>query len=238
MHTEDTIQHNNTDNAIKTNENENESGIENENEIGIEKQDLNIDSQEENFDTNCNVSIHKGVNNLVTKFPFLTLFLNPFVMQYFNYLFSDDTENDDTDKNILRETFAIIKPYFEFFIGGYYQSLHCGVAGFGIFVILFSCNLFYLIIILLMLSLDAFTITVLHDCPLTLLEKKYLQISAASLRQKTIQKLGIVYKCNHLYEAQLEFVINAATITIFKILCIIVLRMLKDTILMQFIYKI
>lgn len=141
----------------------------------------------------------------------------------------------ETEKNIIREYASFAEPYLKQLVGPYQQLMHGVIAGLGLFVMSFTTNLNYLSIVLLMLSLDALTITILHNCPLTLLEQKYLKRSAARMRQKKIQTLGIVYKCNHLYESQLEFVINASSVTIFKILAIIVLRMLKDTKVMDFI---
>ena len=58
-------------------------------------------------------------------------------------------------------------------MGMYYGNLHIAIMFLGICIILFSNNLFYLIILLLIISIDAFTLIIIHDCPLTMLEKKF-----------------------------------------------------------------
>ena len=44
------------------------------------------------------------------------------------------------------------------------------------FIIIFNNNLYYLTILLIIVSLDAVSIVVLHKCPLSTLEKKYLKL--------------------------------------------------------------
>jgi hypothetical protein len=77
-----------------------------------------------------------------------------------------------------------------------------------------------------MIAIDAFTLVVIHDCPLTMLEKKYLGTSITEVKQTFLKNIGILYHCNHEYESQLEFVINIASIIIFKILMIIFMKLL------------
>jgi hypothetical protein len=110
-------------------------------------------------------------------------------------------------------------------MGMYYGNLHIAIMFLGICIILFSNNLFYLIILLLIISIDAFTLIIIHDCPLTMLEKKYLGTSIVELRKKMLKRIGILYNCDHVYECQLEFIINIASTIIFKILMIIFMKL-------------
>jgi hypothetical protein len=94
-------------------------------------------------------------------------------------------------------------------------------------ILLFNKNLFHLIILLIIISLDAFSIVVLHNCPLTILEQKYLKTSLFKQRNKLIKKIGIPYKCNHEYEQTLEGVINVWMLIASKCLLIIFFKMCK-----------
>jgi hypothetical protein len=75
--------------------------------------------------------------------------------------------------------------------------------------------------------LDAIANIVLHNCPLTALEQKYLGKSLATERRKQLKRAGILYKSDHLYESQLELLINAWTMIACKILVILVVRVIK-----------
>jgi hypothetical protein len=109
-------------------------------------------------------------------------------------------------------------------LGLYYGNIHTAIMFLGISIILFCNNIFYLIALLIIISLDAFTIVILHDCPLTMLEKKHLGTSIVELKKKFFKSIGILYDCNHAYEYQLELVINVASATIFKILVLIFIK--------------
>jgi hypothetical protein len=95
----------------------------------------------------------------------------------------------------------------------------------GGFILFFNNNLLVLSILFIIISIDALTIIILHNCPLTMLEKKYLGKSIVNSHKKIFKKMKVVYKCNHEYESQLEFVINLASFTITKIFCIIIMQM-------------
>jgi hypothetical protein len=92
------------------------------------------------------------------------------------------------------------------------------------FITVFTTNVYYLIILLIIVSLDAFSIVVLHSCPLTLLEKKYLKKNYGKEFKKVLQNSGINYKCNHDYEYQLEVVMHGAFFIIIKLLGIMFLK--------------
>jgi len=55
-----------------------------------------------------------------------------------------------------------------------------------------------------------------------MLEQKYLGKNISEERMKLLNKIGIVYKCNHVYEYHLEILINmisVITIKIFFLIC-------------------
>jgi len=92
------------------------------------------------------------------------------------------------------------------------------------FIILFNTNISQLTILLFIVSLDAFSIVVLHNCPLSILEKKYLKRTITDERKDILKKMGILYKCDHEYENQIELLINVWMIVACKILCILLLK--------------
>jgi hypothetical protein len=108
-------------------------------------------------------------------------------------------------------------------LGSYYMSLHSIIIFLGTTIILFSNNIFHLIAILICVAVDSLCIVILHDCPLTLLEKKYLGSSIAELREKRLADYNIVYKEDHLYETQIELLINLTCLIVFKILVLVFL---------------
>jgi hypothetical protein len=77
---------------------------------------------------------------------------------------------------------------------------------------------------LIIISLDAFSIVVLHQCPLTILEKKYLKKTSCEERKNILKNVGIFYKCNHYYEHQIELLINVWLLVACKCLVIILLK--------------
>jgi len=126
--------------------------------------------------------------------------------------------------NIVRNFFNNIlsKNFKEKILGTYYYTLHGLILFLGVFILLFSINKFYLVLLLIIASCDALAIIVLHQCPLTMLEQKYLGKNISEERMKLLNKIGIVYKCNHVYEYHLEILINmisVITIKIFFLIC-------------------
>jgi len=126
--------------------------------------------------------------------------------------------------NIIRDFCdkTLSKSFKEYFLGTYYYILHGLIFFLGGFILLFSNNKLYLLILLVIASCDAFAIIVLHQCPLTMLEHKYIGKNLSKDRMKYLNNAGIGYKCNHVYEFQLEILINmisVITIKIFFIIC-------------------
>ena len=58
------------------------------------------------------------------------------------------------------------------------------------------------------LAIDAFTIIILHDCPLTMLERYYIKHSSVFWRLSSLRNLGIKYTSENEYDLQLEVIIN------------------------------
>jgi hypothetical protein len=129
--------------------------------------------------------------------------------------------NKIISENVTRSLFKKIPNNVKTFIGYYYSILHFVIAFFGTVVILFSNNIFYLLSVMIIIILDAMAIVFLNDCPLTMLEQKYLKKSYCNGQKHFLQNLGIMYGCNHLYESQLEVLINAWSFTAIKIFVLI-----------------
>uniref|UniRef100_A0A6C0LYT1 Uncharacterized protein n=1 Tax=viral metagenome TaxID=1070528 RepID=A0A6C0LYT1_9ZZZZ len=108
--------------------------------------------------------------------------------------------------------------------GGYYTFLHSFfVIAIG-YLILFDNNMTHLVIGLLIMSLDGYANVVLHDCPLSMVENKYLEKSGIETRLEFLRTLGIMYSADNKYDIQLETIINAWTLISGKILMLMCLR--------------
>ena len=129
-------------------------------------------------------------------------------------------------ENIVRTLTQNISPTIKKVIGAYYYIIHGLVVGLGGFILFFSRNKFYLTFVLIIAVLDSLCIVVLHDCPLTWLERKYMGTSSVELRNSILTNMGIVFKCDHLYETQLELLINIWSYTCIKLCIIIIMEML------------
>jgi hypothetical protein len=124
-------------------------------------------------------------------------------------------------ENIVRIILNSIPACVKTFIGSYYAFIHSLLAFLGLMIMLFSNNLLYLSALLLVIILDSLSIVFLHDCPLTMLEKKYLGTSTVSARRAALKNMGILFTCDHEYESQLELLINMWTIVAIKMFVII-----------------
>lgn len=124
-------------------------------------------------------------------------------------------------ENIVRIILNSVPEYVKTFIGTYYAFIHSLLAFLGLLIMLFSNNIMYLSALLLVIILDSLSIVFLHDCPLTMLEKKYLGTSTVTARRSALKNMGILFTCDHEYEAQLEVLINMWTITAIKMFVII-----------------
>jgi len=116
-------------------------------------------------------------------------------------------------------------------VGWYYQFIHYIIIILTVIVMLFNNNPYYLSLLLIVISLDAFSIVILHSCPLTILEQKYLKTSLVKARVEKLRKSKIVYKCNHVYEQQIELLINVWCVVAFKILFILTMNTFNKNII-------
>ena len=112
-------------------------------------------------------------------------------------------------------------------LGTYYQLLHGLFFGLIVFIFLFSDNMYHLLILLILLAIDTFSIVVFHDCPLSLLEKKYLGLSTVENRIYNMRNSDIMYSTNKVYDLTLDILINAWSLIAMKILFLIFIDMLN-----------
>ena len=110
-------------------------------------------------------------------------------------------------------------------MGNYYIFIHTVLSILGGFIMLFSNKILWLIIIAIVIIMDSAAIVFLNDCPLTMLEKKYLGYSCVSNRRDILSSKSILYECTHDYDMQLELLINMWLFVVLKIFIIIILNM-------------
>jgi hypothetical protein len=105
--------------------------------------------------------------------------------------------------------------------GIFYKIFHMILICLNIFIILFSMNLYHLMVGIFILTVDALSVVILHGCPLTFLEKKCLENNVFEDRNNFIQSLNIGYECTHEYEQTIDFLIHSMCLVIFKCVFII-----------------
>jgi len=109
-------------------------------------------------------------------------------------------------------------------VGLIYTYVHFLIIFLVGFIFSFNNNIYHLIVVLILISLDALSVVVLHGCPLTLLEQKYLNTNTCEERSEILKNSKIVYKCEHEYEKQIELLINVWTLIAVKCLILIFLK--------------
>ena len=131
------------------------------------------------------------------------------------------------DENIVRQLSKYLNEAFNLnkLKGELYFNIHLYILFVIGFVTLFTSSINILIIVLIIVSLDAISIVFLHECPLTTMEKKYLGITSCEIRNNLLHNAGIMYKCDHNYEKQIELLINVWTMIATKCISIIFLQM-------------
>jgi hypothetical protein len=143
------------------------------------------------------------------------------------------------NKNAIRDISNVFKKYLKKnnismkIVGWYYQFIHYMIIVLAATVMLFNNNPFHLTLLLIVISLDAFSVVILHNCPLTILEQKYLKTSLVKERMDTLRKSKIVYKCDHVYEQQIELLINVWCLIACKILFILTMKTINKNIIFQ-----
>ena len=183
----------------------------------ITVENIKIDSEATNTTT-------KTTTNTATKTTTNTSINETSNLNLYNKTFKRKTKNTFKD-TILHWIFnKTLQQYFQYIIGNYYVWLHVGIMAMGIYLILFSMNPYSLLCVITILAIDAFTIIIMHDCPLTMLERYYIKNSSVYWRLNKLRNCGIKYSLENEYDIQLEVVINGAAIAIFKLFCIIILK--------------
>jgi hypothetical protein len=130
------------------------------------------------------------------------------------------------EANNVRKLSNLLQPYIQWTKGLYYGCLHLFIMMTYATILLFNNNIYHLLISLNIVILDALCCVFVHDCPLTILEKKYLGRSLISTRMVVLEKMGILYQCDHIYEITLEFLTNIGTLIVGKIGILIILHMI------------
>ncbi len=139
----------------------------------------------------------------------------------------DAVERIDPSKNVCRKIANKLHEWIDFKSLGYteYFTLIHNIFIFLVsFISLFNNNILHLTVLLVIISLDAISIVLLHECPLTTMEKKYLGITSCEVRREHMDSLGIMYNCDHEYEKQIELLINSWMLVAGKLLIILCLN--------------
>ena len=134
-------------------------------------------------------------------------------------------EQELKDKNMIRKISTLLQPYIQGLKGLYYGSLHLFIMTLCGTIMLFNNNIYHLILLLNIVIVDAACCVFIHDCPLTILEKKYLGHSLVGTRMFFLENMGILYQCDHIYEITIEFLTNMGSLITGKIALLIVLQM-------------
>ena len=113
------------------------------------------------------------------------------------------------------------------YIGCYYTLIHIIFMISIVTILLFSNNITYLTILLIILVLDIFVNILSHDCPLTSFEDKYSQNSTTQDFSHRISQLGICCNCNHIYEKQLNALLNIFLMILGKIIIILLSKLYR-----------
>lgn len=131
----------------------------------------------------------------------------------------------EISNTFVRKSLTNAKPYLNKIIGTYYYLIHVFIMITGGIILLFDNNIYHLIILLIIGSLDALACVILHDCPLSILENKYLNISIIDNHHSFFNDKKILYKCDHRYEKTLEFLTTMITSLCGKINLLILMKL-------------
>jgi hypothetical protein len=131
--------------------------------------------------------------------------------------------------NIIRELGKSILHLFDSvgisgIIGLYYMYFHFLIIFLVGFHLLFLFDYAGLCVLLLIVSLDAFSVVILHGCPLSHLERKYLSFDGIDERSSYLKSMGIMYSCGDEYEKQIELLINVWCLIVGKLLFLLLFR--------------
>jgi len=104
-----------------------------------------------------------------------------------------------------------------------YVFLHWLYALFIGIILLFEKNMIHLFILLVIISIQTYSIIVFRKCPLTLLERKH---EKKNNHKKLLQCAGIDFKCNHEYESSIETMILIWILLSLKIFILIIKKII------------
>lgn len=110
----------------------------------------------------------------------------------------------------------------------YYLAHYIMIIGIVI-ILMFNTNLLHLSCILLILCFDGLSAIALHDCPITILERKYLDTCSTDERTNLLKQCGINYNCSCQYEKTLESIINTTVVCFIKIIMLIIFKTFRIT---------
>lgn len=130
------------------------------------------------------------------------------------------------EDNIIRrilKTFHI-KSFKDALIGGTYYILHQLILVMMISIILFSNNLQHLTILFILIALDGVATTILHDCPITRLEYKYLGTNMCEHKLLVLRDLNIQYHNDQNYEQIIDTILTGGSLIAFKIIMILCIQ--------------
>jgi hypothetical protein len=131
----------------------------------------------------------------------------------------------EIQNTLVRTIGRFCKPFLESWLGIYYWTLHNYIIYTAAIILLFNNNIFHLILLLNIVCIDVIACIFLHDCPLTVLERRYLNTSNVDLRSFYFQNANILYNCYDRYEITLEFITNIVCLLFGKINCLILYQM-------------
>jgi len=138
---------------------------------------------------------------------------------------------EDNNENRMRMFCNITNPLLKKIIGSYYYSIHVILIILGCLVLLFSNNIGYLLVLLNIILIDGVAMLSYHECPLTILEQKYLDSNMSIESKSNLNNLNINHQCSHVYESQVELIINLCTLLTIKILSLILMKSFQFTVL-------
>lgn len=111
-----------------------------------------------------------------------------------------------------------------FLKSNYYSCLHWIYAICIAIIILVNNNICHLLAVLFIISLNAISIVILNQCPITMLEKTHTGTSLTDNKIAFYKNLGVSYKCKHSFEQELEIIINVWSGIAIKCLVLLVLK--------------
>ena len=138
-----------------------------------------------------------------------------------------DLIKKEIGNSLVRKIGNIITPVLKRLFGYYYFYIHLFIMFTSANILLFSNNIFHLFVVMSIVFMDCVACIFLHDCPLTILEHKYLNDCIVDTKPFILRNMNIMYKCNHRYESTLDFLTNMLTLFFGKINVLILMKLLN-----------